>query len=222
MRRMFGASGWALLLGALLISCSSKEHEPPAGAWESITIQSPMTVSSNDLHPVTGKDQRLRIKLVKGRYYEDWYPGPLTGPVWEGEYVAELADEYGNTIAETDLGRFFGEPLAFNSHFRLEFDDYNGDGDADFTIGQYASSNGRHFRIFTLRESGEVEELPLIDHAPLFISDYTDVHSTRLEKIEPHGFKIVHYDMSAGKHVESVFRWNGEAFELNGTREVEL
>jgi hypothetical protein len=107
----------------------------------------------------------LRLKLVRGKYDEDWYPGPMSGTVWEGDYVIELADEIGNTIAKTELSRYYHEPLIFLSHFQLEFDEYNGDGDIDFTIGQYASSNGWDYRLFTLRENGEIEELPIRDHS---------------------------------------------------------
>jgi bla regulator protein BlaR1 len=224
MRSMLLTAGPAVILGALLLSCSTGQKEQPvnpAETYESITIQSPMTVSGNYLFPASGKDHILRIKLVKGRYYEDWYPGPVMGSIWEGEFVAELADEYGNAITQTDLSRFFDEPLVFNSHFQLEFDDYNEDGDVDFTIGQYASSNGRHFKLFTLRQNGTVEELPIPGHAPLFISQYTGAYSTRLEKIEPAAFKTVHYDMSKQKNVEHVFRWNGEAFVLADTRETD-
>mgnify|MGYP000881255676 CR=1 FL=1 len=106
-------------------------------------------------------------------------------------------------------------------HVQLGFDDYNEDGDVDFPIGQYASSNGRHFRIFTLRQNGEVEELPIPGHAPLYISHFTGECSTRLEKNEPAAFKTVHYDMSKQKNVENVFCWNGEAFVLADAHETD-
>lgn len=73
-----------VLLVLLLSSCStrngvdivflndsgeSKEESP------GITVQSPMTLSNNDLSSINGEHQYLRLKMVKGKYYEDWTPG---------------------------------------------------------------------------------------------------------------------------------------------------
>lgn len=210
-----------LLISALLLSCSSGSDNASVPESEPISVQSPMTISDNFLGNANGRQQYLRLKLVRGKYYEDWYPGPVSGTVWEGEYVIELADEIGNVIARTDLNRFYREPLIFNSHFQLAFDDYNGDGDIDFTIGQYAASNGWDYRLFTLRENGGIEELPIRDHPSLFISMH-DGHSLKLDKVDSRSFKCVHYDNSRQMWVERVFRWDGEAFVLAESREAEL
>lgn len=85
----------------------------------------------------------------------------------EGNFVIELTDEFGRTIAETDISKLFSGALTFQSSFKLELDDYNNGGDPDFTIGQYGSSNGYSYRIFTLRKDGKVEQLPVKDHSDL-------------------------------------------------------
>ncbi len=51
--------------------------------------------------------------------------------------------------------------MIINSSFEIQFDDYNSDEDIDFTIGQYATSNGRDYKLFTIRKDGKIEELPL-------------------------------------------------------------
>jgi bla regulator protein BlaR1 len=210
-----------LLLISSLSSCTYKKGNnvvPLSGTVKNnkespdIIIQSPMTLSNNDMFPVNGKHQYLRLKIIKGKYHEDWSPGPYMGAVWEGYCIIELADEYGNTIAQTDLSKVYKEPLIFNSSFEIQFDDYNNDGDLDFTIGQYASSNGRDYKLFTLRKDGRVEELPVKDQLTLFISNVTGYYSTKLAKTDRLTFGIEYYDNSKGKNFEDVFKWDGKKF----------
>ena len=174
-----------------------------------------VTLSNNDLFPVNGENQYLRLKMIEGEYYEDLNPGPYMGANWEGDFVLELADEAGNVISQTDLNKVFKEPLIFNSSFEIQFDDYNDDGDIDFTIGQYASSNGKSYKLFTLRKDGTVEELPVKDHYSLFISNTTDFYSTKLTKIDEVTFKIEYYDNSKGENFEDVFKWDKNEFIKN-------
>lgn len=177
-----------------------------------ITVESPMTLS-NSLCTFKGQSAYLRLKMVKGRYYEDWNPGADMGTLWKGSYVIELADETGKTIAETDISTLYSEPLLFKFSFTIEFDDYNGDGDPDFTIGQYASSNGRLYRLFTLRKSGKVEPLPVKDQRDLFISDTTGYYSTKLSKIEAAGFQTEYYNNAEGTFRE-IYHWEDGQFVL--------
>lgn len=205
----------------LFASCSSKKDNSilsPNNSVENeenysdIIIQSPMTISNNDLFHISGEHQYLRLKMVKGKYYEDWNPGAYMGTLWEGYYIIELSDEYGNTIAHTDLSKVYKEPLVFNGSFEIQFDDYNNDGDLDFTIGQYTSSNGRDYKLFTLRKDGKIEELAIRDYPTLFLSNTAGYYSTKLTKVDNVTFKREYYDNSKGKYFEDVFRWDGKEF----------
>lgn len=224
MKRIIYKAIPVLILIPLLISWSSKGNKAVAPSYSAIknkdscsdiTIQSPMTLSNNDLFPIIGEHQYLRLKMVKGKYYEDWTPGAYMGTVWEGYYILELSDESGNIISKTDLSKIYKEPLIFNSFFQIQFDDYNNDGDIDFTIGQYASSNGRDYKLFTLRKDRKIEELPVKNYSSLFISNTTGIYSTKLTKIDKVTFKIGYYDNSKGKNLENVFKWNGKEFIKN-------
>jgi len=207
-----------LVLVLLLTSCSSLEtvttnkSDENKENYSDILVQSPMTISNNNLFPVNGENQYLRIRMVKGKYYEDWNPGAYQGTLLEGYFIIELADENGKAIAKTDLSPIYEEPLIFNSPFDLQFDDYNADGDLDFTIGQYTSSNGKDYKLFTLRKSGKIEVLPIKDYSSLFISKTTGYYSTKLEKIDNLTFKIEYYDNIKGKNSEAVFKWDGKEF----------
>jgi len=193
-------------IASLNISGESKEES------SGIAVQSPMTLSNNDLFPINGEHQYLRLKMVKGKYYEDWTPGAYMGTIWEGYFIIELSDESGNVISQNDLSKIYKGPLIFNSSFQIQFDDYNSDEDIDFTIGQYASSNGRDYKLFTIRKDGKIEELPIKDYFSLFISNTTGVYSTKLTKIDNITFKIEYYDNSNGKNLEDFFKWDGNKF----------
>ena len=206
----------------ILVSCSyKKENSFPVNAEtktttenSNISVETPMTIS-NSTCTVNGKAAYLRLKMIKGKYYEDWNPGAIMGTIWEGYYTAELADEYGGTIAQTDFSLLFNssrEPLVFRFSFDIEFDDYNDDGDIDFTVGQYSSSNGRDYKLFTIRKDGKIEELPVRDYQTLFISDTTGYYSTKLTKVDKTTFKRSYYDNSAGKQFEDYFKWEDTEF----------
>lgn len=179
---------------------------------QDIIIQSPMTLSNNNMFPINGENQYLRLKMVKGKYYEDWNPGVYRGTLWEGYYIFELADELGNIIAQTDLSKVYKEPLIFKSSFNINFDDYNNDGDIDFTIGQYSSSNGRAYKLFTLKKSGMIEELLVEGHPTLLISNTTNYYSTKLTKLDKVTFRKEYYDNSQGKQFEDIFKWEDNKF----------
>lgn len=147
---------------------------------------------------------------MKGRYFEDWSPGPFMGRNWEGEFQIQLSKENGEVVHAVDLNDYFQEDLVFNSLFDIEFDDYNGDGNIDFTIGQYASSNGNIFKLFTLDPSGQIEQLPIEGHRELWISG-TGRYSAKLAKNKS-GFSSTYYDNSIGKNVIQSFAWNGKQF----------
>ena len=202
--RVYSSDGLAGTEGA---AAGNSENSRPE-----ITVESPMTLS-NSMCAFNGQNAYLRLKMVKGRYYEDWNPGAIMGTLWEGSYVIELADESGRTIAETDISRMYNEPLLFRFSFAIEFDDYNDDGDPDFTIGQYASSNGRLYRLFTLRKTGKVEQLQVKDHPDLFISDSTGYYSTKLEKVDAAGFQTEYYNNAEGTFRE-IYHWEDGQFVL--------
>jgi hypothetical protein len=226
----------AFILIIFTTSCSKQEHisNDSTGALHEnsntavktvssrsnseIEVQSPMTLS-NSMCTFNGQSAYLRLKMVKGRYYEDWNPGAYMGTLWEGSFVIELADEYGKTIAETDISKMFSEPLVFKSSFNLEFDDYNNDGDLDFTIGQYASSNGRVYKLFSLRKDGKVEELPFKDRPDLFISNTTGYYSTKLNKINGTTFEIEYYNNAEGTF-HDFYTWDGKQFMLSKSQKM--
>lgn len=179
---------------------------------EPIAVTGAMTISRNDLNEYLHKPYFLDIEMLSGTYSEDWSPGPLMGANWSGEFQIVLRDDSGNVITQARLNAFFTEALLFNSNFKLAFDDYNGDGNVDFTIGQYGTSNGNYYKLFTLMPSNEIKELKVRGMNELFIGTSDSRYSTHLEKLDATTFKKSYYDNAIGKNVEDLFRWDGQEF----------
>ncbi|MGG0168874.1 hypothetical protein [Paenibacillus dokdonensis] len=178
----------------------------------SITVSMPMTIAKSDLYPDFQIREYLSVQLVKGSYSEDWNPSPLMGRVWTGDFEFVLSDEYGKVIQRKPLNDFYQEKLIFNSFFDIEFGDYNGDGEIDFTIGQYGSSNGNVYKIFTLSKDGQIRELKIKGQNELVISGGDSRYSTKLIKISSQSFQKKYYDNAKGKTFEDTYKWDGQEF----------
>lgn len=184
------------------------ELSSPTPTSNTIQVTGPLTLSRNDLFQFTNKHEYLSVVLTSGKYFEDWSPGPYMGRNWAGEFQIQLCNEIGEVTSAVDLNDF-GD-VVFNSFFNIEFDDYNEDGNIDFTIGQYASSNGSVFKLFTLDKTGRIQELPIKGYPKLFVSS-TGRYSKKLTKNKL-GFSCTYYDNSIGKEVKQTFVWNGKEF----------
>ena len=174
-----------------------------------------MTLSDN-----TYKDRVIRLKLVEGDYYEDWNPSPIMGTIWEGLFSIDVLDKSGNLMSTTKLESIHpNENLTFTAPFQIQFNDYNNDGDVDFTLGQYSSSNGYDYKLYTIRKDNSVQELVIKDNAYIFISNRTGQYSTMLNKVDNTTFTIEYYDNSKGTF-EDCFKWDGASFIKISTKEI--
>lgn len=176
-----------------------------------IQVKTPMTISDN-LIEYKGTSAYLRLKMISGTYCEDWTPGAIMGTIWKGRFILDLCDEYGESLAQAELSKYYTEELTFTESFDLAFDDYNNDGNIDFTLGQYASSNGRLYKLFTIKADGTIEPLEIKDIPELFISDSTDRYSTKLYKCDNTSFKVRYYDNSQSKTYETIYKWKDGKF----------
>lgn len=222
-----------LIITMLLVACSGNMDDNGAGIIDTtnpttqsqngdqvdIAVSSPMTVSEN-LIRYNDADAYLRLKMVKGKYYEDWSPKTISGTVLEGSFIFELSDGFGNTITQTELSSFYSKPLIFTDKFNIELDDYNNDGKLDFTLGQYSLNNGKSYKIFTIESDGTIEELVIKDTPELFISSGLDSFSTKLTKSDNKSFKVRQYNSDTGKTFESIYQWKTDRFVNVETREI--
>ncbi|MBP7223081.1 MAG: hypothetical protein KBA50_07515 [Sedimentibacter sp.] len=162
--------------------------------------------------------EKVIIKMTEGKQYEVTEAGPFQGWNWQGKFIIQLIDDKGNEISKLDLNKAFeSEELIFNSVFLLKFEDYNNDGNLDFTVGQYGSSNGNLYRLFTLTDD-RIEILP-VQTGTIFSSGGNSRYAAIFDKVSDIGFLNFYYDNSIGKIIKQHFVWDGSQFVLHSTSE---
>ncbi|MDB4868335.1 MAG: hypothetical protein JWR03_2668 [Cohnella sp.] len=194
---------------------SNTSSEPVGSLQARIAIRSPMTLSNNLLPGTAGKNVYLRIQLYEGTYSEDWNPGAYMGTLYEGRYQIVIADQYGKTLSTTKLDNLFPEPLVFTNHFTLAFEDYNGDGFPDFTLGQRANSNGGEYKILTIAEDLTVRELPVRGEHSLYVSkggEGGSNYSVKLNKSKTGLLSYSYYSQDKGKYIDRTLKWQSGEF----------
>ncbi|WP_019636515.1 hypothetical protein [Paenibacillus fonticola] len=211
---MFRLQLLILFIVLVLISACSSNKKIDHSA-ETIHVESEMTIAHSDLFPITGSHEFLSLRLVKGNYSEDWSPSPYTGRTWRGDFQLILSYENGKEISHIDLNNYFNnEELIFNDFFEFVFDDYNGDHEIDFTIGQYGTSNGNFYKIFTLTSDKQIQEVNIAENNELFVSG-GNRYSIQLEKINNQSFKVRHYNNVAGQYIDEIYTSDGNKFNKN-------
>ncbi|USG67392.1 hypothetical protein NDK47_09005 [Brevibacillus ruminantium] len=155
------------------------------------------------------KAKRMLLAMIDGKYTVEQEPGPFTGPQWTGTFELQLLDQHQQIIATARLNEAFDE-LLFQRPFSIQFADYNHDGHPDFAIGQYASSNLYHYRLFTIQDD-KIKELPIKSDRDIISSERD--YSVLFAKTGPASFQTVFYDNSVGKYMKRVYEWKGNAFE---------
>lgn len=194
---------WALLASA---ACSGGPEKAPAGA--AAADRSDVIAEADIDFNGDGAREKLYVRMTSGERKEEREPGPFTGVYWEGEFRLELAAEDGTPLHVLDLNPTFGGgPLLFaqNRAFDVAFADYNGDGYSDFSIGQYFSSNGFTYNLYSLTPEGIV-----LLHRDLFTAD--GEYSVLYPKAGPASFRNRYYDMVQGLTVETLWTWQGDRF----------
>jgi len=162
--------------------------------------------------------EKVIVKMTEGKQYEETEAGPFQGWNWQGKFVLQLIDDKGNEISRLDLNKAFeSEELIFNRVFLLKFEDYNNDGNLDFALGQYGSSNGDLYRLFTLIDD-KIEILP-VQTGTIFSSGGNSRYAAIFDKVSEIGFLNFYYDNSIGKIIKQHFIWDGSQFVLHSTSE---
>ncbi|WP_128896863.1 hypothetical protein [Longirhabdus pacifica] len=170
-----------------------------------IVVKSPITVSMNQYTEGT----TLYIKLVEGEYSEDWSNTSSMrdfGRNYSGTFNIVLEDTNGEVLSSYEIN-----DLNFTELFDLKLDDYNNDGKLDFTLGQFFSSNGYLYRIYSVIDNNIVS-LP-IEGTEIYISEVDGRFSTTLNKLDLTSFSVSPYSQTQGKYTTNVYKWDGEQFK---------
>ncbi|MBD3917552.1 hypothetical protein H8B09_02200 [Paenibacillus sp. PR3] len=235
--RITGIAVCVILLSLSLAACQAADDnggEPPSTLASSQGVENVETTADDDSGRLTdvtiseetvdwnndGTMEKLLIKMTEGKLVKYPDPGPIMGDCYVGQFAAELTDAAGNVLQTHDIGVEFESDGSMTFRrgmlpFSIPFDDYNGDGYPDFTVGQYATSNGNIFNIYTIQPEG-ISRIG----GPIFTSDRDGYYSTRYAKKPPSSLLNRYYDNSRGETFESTFEWINDAFVKQGEKVV--
>ncbi len=171
----------------------------------------PVVLSKNKVE-TAGKNYFVNIEMVEGTYSFDEEISPYRGNNWTGSYKIRVyteEDNPGTTVYYESISVLEeDENMRFNRKFSLKFDDYNNDGNADFTLGQYGSSSGTLYSLFSITPEGKVEKLDT--DGEIVISD--DAFSVLLDKITSTSFETKCWNNGKGKDEVTLYQWGNNKF----------
>lgn len=193
--------------------------EKLTASWEGFHIEMeaegmdelPVVLSKNKVE-TAGKTYFVNIEMVEGTYSFDEKISPYRGNNWMGNYKVRVYTEEDNI--DTTV---YYEPICvlkdddimrFNREFSLVFDDYNNDGNMDFTLGQYGSSFGTLYSLFSITPEGKVEKL---DTGGEMILSET-AFSVLLDKITSTSFETRFWNNEEGTDEVTLYQWENNKF----------
>lgn len=177
----------------------------------------PTVISSSCFYPLqASKIQTISIVMTEGEFSEQLDAGPYSGWNYVGNFVIEGKDADGNLVSSLDLNEAFGGGnLVFGPMVELAFEDYNQDGNLDFTVGQWGTSNGFIYRLFSVNQESEIVALPIEDDLSIFSACFD--YSTFFEKAEDTVFLVPFYDNTVGKSQIAYYSWDGISYQVTKT-----
>lgn len=167
-------------------------------------------LSHSEIRTKQGETLYVNLEMTDGKHYTEEEAGGPGGGIYpdnySGTYRLRVVDGGGKTVSTFSA---MGGQLNFGGAFELAWADYNGDGQPDFTLGQWGGSNGDVYALYTLNAQNAIEKLKL-DRAELYIADHRP--SILLEQPDKTSFAKKAYDQTSGQYVQQAFRWDGEMF----------
>lgn len=178
------------------------------GCSSGVSKQNPIVISENSVVLSDGQNVSLNLEMISGSKHEGEIGGGIYECNWKGLYqIHVFSDERDISIVPVAINE---AQMNFGEKFELVFDDYNGDLNPDFTLGQYGSLNGNIFRLFTVFSNGEIKELECGDSNAKPIA--SKAFSVKLEKINDNSFILPAYDVEKAEIIETVYTWNDDKF----------
>lgn len=150
-----------LLISVLLCSCNgnttgiNKENDKQINAKDEIKVKTEMTLASCSLEEMNKENYILALRLYNGEYYEEYTPGSNFGGNWTGKFKLCIIDTLENKVVESYEMQEWDEFLV-KDKFDITLMDYNKDGNYEFLIGQYGSSNIKIYRMYYITKDFKI------------------------------------------------------------------
>jgi len=198
------------LLGFTLVLTNCKHTE--------ITVQAPIILAEGYTQLANGKNVAVYLEMRKGRYFQAAAGESPYISNFQGTYQFRVTEEANpsNTLCTEVVSFDEGTELNFNQTFPLKIQDYNGDGNPDFTLGQKSiGSTNMLYQLYSLDSNGKIYDLPFSDGHKAFmaLADTNKATSFSIELETRDGELIItYYDTELSKLKEISYRWENNSF----------
>lgn len=172
---------------------------------EPITV-SDFVAAENSAALSGGKKVLVRLVMTDGQFFTEAYAGSGGGTYpdnYRGNYELQIVGPDGSLLSKTAFQPVEGEKANFPGKFTLLFDDCNGDGNPDFTIGEWGSSTLNLYTIDTLLPDGTVKKISE-EPIPHLSRDF----SVQFGKNGSSGFFAQTYSNATGKTTDVPYLWD--------------
>lgn len=198
------------LLGSVMVFIGCKNAE--------ITVQAPIILAEGHTQLASGENVAVYLEMIKGRYFQaDLGESPYLSN-FQGTYQFRVTEKANpsNTLCTEVISFDDGGELNFSQTFVLGFQDYNGDGNPDFTLGQRSvGSTNMLYQLYSLNSDGNIYNLTFSDGHKAFIAlADTNKASSFSIKLELRDGQVIipYYDAEFGGIKEISYQWENNSF----------
>lgn len=191
-----------LLISMLFCGCNSGSNKKNK-EQESIVVKTEVTLGSCTLENMNKDNYLLVLQLYNGEYYEEYLPGSNFGTNWVGKFKLRIIDTIdGKVIDSYELNEW--DEFTIKDKINITLKDYNGDGDYEFLIGQYGSSNFNIYRMYYITKNFKIGYYDKIGEINISNKSYSpEVKVNNIGDIE-----YSYYDNSIGDTIEKTIDKN--------------
>jgi hypothetical protein len=145
----------------------------------------------------------IELKMFNGVFYNDPNPGAFEGDNWVGNCKLILsADD--KILSEYAMDGDWKEALRFQKKFEIQAFDYYSNGEIEFLIGQYGSSNLNEYRLYRITADKKIE---LVEEAGIINISGKEKYSCLFDISKDGQVSYDYYDNSKGRNVKRVIRF---------------
>ncbi|GKX31591.1 hypothetical protein SH1V18_40710 [Vallitalea longa] len=189
-----------LIVMIVCSSCKSIDQESYSNNDEKdvdIKVMTDVTLGESDLS-MMGKDNYIiALRLYDGKYYEDYNPGPEYGANWVGNCKLCIIDTDKNYIIDSYSSNEFNEQLSVKNKFDITIEDYNNDGNYEFLVGQYGSSNFNIYNMYYITSDFKIGYYDEVGEINITNKEYSPV----LDLDENGNIIYDYYDNNKGEKI---------------------
>ncbi len=196
-----------LLISTLLCSCNGNElvskSENDKKNNENIIVKTEVTLGSCSLDNMNKDNYILSLRLYKGEYYEEYTPGSNFGGNWTGKFKLCIIDSLdGRVIDSYEIHEW--DEFTIKDKVNITLKDYNKDGNYEFLLGQYGSSNLNIYRMYYITKDFKIGYYDKIGEFNISNESY----STELKINNEGNIEYSYYDNSVGDKIKKTIDIN--------------